>query len=475
MPPDALYGDPDRAERIARDGVAALSRSFGGDLMRPGDAGFEETAAVWNGTVEKRPALIARCTSADDVAAAVRFAADNGVLVAVRGGGHNVAGTATCDGGLVIDLSRMNEVAVDPEARLARAGGGATWADIDAATQPHGLAAPGGLVSKTGIAGLTLSGGIGWLRRKHGLSCDNLASVEIVTADGTVLTASGDENAELFWGVRGGGGNFGVVTRFDYHLHPVGPEVMFCFVLYPLEDGRPVLKGWRDFCESAPDDVSSIALCGTVPGEEPFPAEIHGRRFVALATLYAGSVEDGERVLQPLRELGVPLCDFSGPAPYVEVQTNFDGDYPDGLRYYWKSLYLEHFDDAAIDTVLTLAKERPSPLSTVDIWQLGGAMGRVASHATAFGDRSAPWLLGVESNWEDPQADKRNRTWTREACARMERFSNGLSYLNFEPDINVGQQGDNAHQTRLAALKRHYDPANLFRLNHNIVPSAFQD
>lgn len=471
MPMSVLKSGPDSAERIARDGMAALSRGFGGDLLRRGDPGFEEAAAIWNGTVDKKPALIARCPSAHDVAAAVRFAADNNVLIAVKGGGHNVAGTATCDGGLMIDLSRMNDVTVDPQARLASAGGGATWADVDAATQAHGLAAPGGLVSKTGIAGLTLGGGLGWLRRKHGLSCDNLASVEIVTADGEIRIASESENAGLFWGVRGGGGNFGVVTRFDYRIHPLGPEAMFCFVLYPLEDGRSVLRQWRDFCASAPDEICSIVLCGTTPGEEPFPEEIHGRPFVALATLYAGSVEEGERVLQPLRELGTPLADFSGPAPYVEVQSNFDGDYPDGLRYYWKSLYMERFDDAAIDMVLKLTKERPSPLSTVDVWQLGGAMGRVASDATAFGERSAPWLLGVESNWEDPQADERIKAWTREACARMEPFSNGVSYLNFEPDTDTGPQGGDAQRRRLAELKLRYDPANLFRLNHNIVPA----
>ena len=466
------FNNNDRlATRIGRNGVAALSPNFGGELLRPGDAGFDEAATVWNGAVEKKqPALIARCTSARDVAAAVRFAADNDVLIAVKGGGHNVAGTATCDGGLMIDLSRMNSVTVDPEVRLVRAGGGATWAGVDAATQSHGLAAPGGLVSKTGIAGLTLGGGLGWLRRKHGLSSDNLASVEIVTADGAVRTASEAENPDLFWGVRGGGGNFGVVTRFDYNIHPIGPEVMFCFVLYPFEDGRLVLAKWWDFCECAPDDACSIALCGTVPDEEPFPAEIHGRQFVALATLYAGAAEEGERVLQPLRALGTPLCDFSGPVPYVEVQTNFDNDYPDGRRYYWKSLYLERFDAAAIELLLKLAEERPSPLSTVEVWQLGGAMGRIPAAATAFGDRSAPWLFAVGSNWDDPRADDRNRIWTRQACSSMEHFSNGVSYLNFEPDTDVGPQGGNVHRRRLAEVKRRYDPANLFRLNHNIAP-----
>jgi hypothetical protein len=458
---------------IGRDGVAALSIEFAGELLRPGDSGFDVAASIWNGAVEGRPALIARCRSRDDVAAVVRFAACNDVLVAVKGGGHNVAGFATCDGGIVIDLSLMDEVTVDPEARLARVGGGATWARVDAATQPHGLAAPGGLVSKTGVAGLTLGGGLSWLRRKYGLSCDNLVSVEIVTADGEIRTASETENPDLLWGVRGGGGNFGIVTRFDYRIHPVGPEVMFCFVLYPLEDGRSILRGWREFCGRAPDEASSIVLCGTVPDEPPFPDDVHGRQFVALATVHAGPVEEGQRILQPLHDLGEPLCDLSGPAPYIDVQSAFDGDYPDGRRYYWKSLYLESLDDDAIDIVLDLAEERPSSLSTVDIWQLGGAMGRVAPGATAFGDRSAPWLLGIESNWKDPRADEVNKSWTRQACTRMQPFSNGASYLNFEPDTRVEPVAESIHRHRLADLKRRYDPANLFRLNHNIDPHEF--
>ncbi|WP_265519639.1 FAD-binding oxidoreductase [Nitratireductor luteus] len=450
--------------------MAALSRHFEGELLRPGDHGFDEAASIWNGAVECRPALVARCASSDDVSAAVRFAAKNDVLVAVKGGGHNVAGSATCNGGMVIDLSPMNDVRVDPAARRARAGGGATWADVDRATQPFGLAAPGGLVSRTGIAGLTLGGGLGWLRRKWGLSCDNLASVEIVTADGSVVTASGKQNKDLFWAVRGGGGNFGVVTEFEYVLHPVGPEIMFCFVLYPAADGRQVLRGWRGFCDTAPDEVSSIVLCGTVPAEESFPEDIHGHQFVAIAALHCGTVEEGHPMLQPLRELANPLCDFSGPAPYVEVQSMFDQDYPDGLRYYWKSLFLDRFDDEAIDVLLELAAERPSPLSTVDIWQLGGAMASVGPKETAFGSRGSPYLLGAESNWEDRQEDEANRNWARDACDRMAKFASGASYSNFEPDIEASGCFDQAHLQRLAELKRRYDHGNLFRLNHNIQP-----
>ncbi|MFC4352931.1 FAD-binding oxidoreductase [Fodinicurvata halophila] len=452
------------------DSVArALASGFGGDVLHRGDAGFAEVAPVWNGMIEHTPTLIARCSSAQDVSRAVRFAADNNLYPAVRGGAHNIAGTATCRDGLVIDLSPMREVTVDPQQGRAWAGGGATWADLDRATQPHGLAAPGGLVSKTGIAGLTLGGGLGWLRRKHGLSCDNLVAAEVVTADGQIFTASEKENSDLLWGLRGGGGNFGVVTKFEYALHPVGPEVMFSFTLYPLESGRQVLQGWHEFCQAAPDEVTSIVLCGTVPEEEPFPPDIHRRQFVALATMYAGPVEDGRRILSPLQALGEPLCDFSSPAPYLEIQSNFDGDYPDGRRYYWKSLYLKQFDETVIDQVLQLAAERPSSLSTVDVWQLGGTMGRIPADATAFGDRGAPYLLGVESNWDDPAEDTRNRDWTRAACARMERFSNGNSYLNFEPD-SVPVEQDSAREQRLCRLKRLYDPDNLFRQNHNIRP-----
>ncbi|MDN5926207.1 MAG: FAD-binding oxidoreductase [Hyphomicrobiales bacterium] len=455
---------------IADNGISVLSPGFTGELLRPGDDGFDDAAAIWNGSIVSEPALIARCRSAQDVVASVRFAADNRVPVAVRGGGHNVAGTATCDDGLVIDLTHMNEIVVDPAARLVRAGGGATWADVDAATQLHRLAVPGGLVSRTGIAGLTLGGGLGWLRRKHGLSCDNLVSVEIVTADGKIRTASDVENQDLFWAVRGGGGNFGVVTQFTYRAHPMGPTVAFCFVFYPLEIGRSVLKGWRTFCNGAADEACSIALCGTVPHEEPFPQSTRGRQFVAIAAVHCGPVEEGQRALEPLRHLGTPLCDLSAPMPYVDVQSAFDADYPNGRRYYWKSLFLERLDDAAVEVVLQLAAQRPSSLSTVDIWQLGGAMSRVAPEATAFGNRNAPWLLGIESNWIDQQFDDCNKNWAGDACARMESFSNGASYVNFEPDTDVGPQARDAHRLRLAKLKRCYDPENLFRLNHNIAP-----
>lgn len=458
---------PRRAEWVGRQCVTALAPDFGGEMLRPRDDGFEAAARLWNGTIKSRPALILRPRTAQDVAAAVRTASQINVPVAVRGGGHNVAGLATCDEGVVIDLTAMNWVASDPGRRRVRAGGGATWGDVDRSTQRDGLAVPGGLVSKTGVAGLTLGGGLGWMRRKFGLSCDSLISVEIVTADGEVRRASEIENPDLFWALCGGGGNFGVVTEFEFRLHPIGPEVMFALVFYPIEDGREVLKSWREFCASCPDDVSSLALCGTVPTGDPFPPATGGRAYVAIGAVHSGSPQEGKAVLQPLRELGAPLCDLSAVTPYVDVQTAFDEDYPDGRRYYWKSLYLNGFDDEAIELVLDLTASRPSPLTTVDVWQLGGAMTRIAPDATAFGNRGAPFLLGVESNWVDPDNDEENRVWTREACSKMARFSTGLSYLNFEPEpVSISRVGNS--RSKLGALKQRYDPRNLFRFNHRI-------
>ena len=457
---------------LAGETLEAFRCQLHGELLTPVSAGYDEARAVWNGMINRHPALIVRCAHVDDVIHAVNFAREQRLLTAVRGGGHNVTGNAVCDGGLVIDLSPMKDIHVDPAARTARAGGGVTWGELDRQTQVHGLATPGGVVSTTGIAGLTLGGGLGWLRRKYGLSCDNLLSVELVTADGRLLTASATENPELFWAVRGGGGNFGVVTSFEYRLHPVGSELMFCFVLYPAAIAREVLRAYRAFAASAPDEISSFAILGTVPAAPDFPEAIHGEPYLLLAACHAGSVDEGQRALQPLRELGTPLVDLSGPTAYTEIQSVLDGDYPAGeLNYYWKSLYLRDLDDAAIDRLMELAAARPSPLSTVDIWQLGGAMGRVAPGDTAVGGREAPFLLGVEANWEDPGENAANIAWTRRVCAEMVGFSSGESYLNFqEPGDEFVRSAHRAHYQRLAELKKRHDPDNLFRLNPNIQP-----
>jgi FAD/FMN-containing dehydrogenase len=465
------------AEAALQDSVVEeFGARLRGELLRPGDAGYEEARKVWNGMIDRRPALIARASSVADVINSVNFARENDLLVAVRGGGHNVAGTGTVDGGLLIDLSRMKGIKIDPERRTAHVEPGVTIGELDRKTQAFGLAAPMGVVSETGISGLTLGGGLGWLRRKHGLSSDNLISVDVVTADGRFLSASESENPELFWGIRGGGGNFGVVTCFEYRLHPVGPEVMFDFVFYPGDRTREVLRFMNEYMAQAPDEVSPLAFLGRVPHDETFPHQWHGEQFVAIAAMYAGEVEEGERVLGPLRELGEPIADFSGPMPYVEAQKILDEDYPDGGRYYWKSQNVNGLGNEEIERLIVHAEAAPSHHSTIDVWYQGGVMSRIEAGGTAFGDRGAPILLGIEANWEEPQDDEANVAWARNCVSDMRRFSDGGIYLNFPGLMEEGQSlmrdayGENYE--RLVALKDEHDPANLFRLNQNIEPTA---
>jgi FAD/FMN-containing dehydrogenase len=456
--------------------VEGLESGLRGGLIRPEDEGYEEARKLWNGMIDRRPALIVRAADEADVVAAVNFAREHAVLAAVRGGGHNVAGTASADGGLVIDLSAMKDIRVDPERRTVRAGAGVTIGELDAETQKYGMATPMGVVSETGIAGLTLNGGIGHLRRKHGLSSDNLVSADLVTADGRLVTASESENEDLFWGIRGGGGNFGVVTTFEYRLHPVGPEVMFAFVLYPGDRAKEVLRFGEEYVGQAPDEVSPVGVLGRVPHDEMFPEEWHGEQYVLFLAMYAGPVEEGEKVLAPLRELGDPIADFSGPMPYTEAQKLLDEDYPDGMRYYWKSVNVASLGDEAIEQLMAYAEAAPSHHSTIDVWYQGGAMGRVGAGETAFGDRSAPILLGIEGNWEESQDDEANVAWARKTVAGMRRFSDGGIYLNFPGFLEEGQEmmkdayGEN--YGRLVALKDEYDPENLYRMNQNVKPTT---
>lgn len=451
--------------------------SFRGDVIMPQDANYDKVRQIWNGLHDKRPALIARCSGLADVIAAVNFARSNRLLVAVRGGGHNVGGTASCDGGIMIDLSLMRAVYVDPKARTVRAQGGATWGEVDRETQVFGMATPGGVVSTTGIAGLTLGGGMGWLRRKHGMSIDNLLSVEVVTADGQVVTASETENADLFWGIRGGGGNFGIVTSFDYRLHPVGPMVMFCVVWYPAEDARKILPAWREFMESAPEELSSSAYFWSVPAAPDFPTELHNRRTVILGAVYSGSAEEGERIVQPLRELGTPLLDLSGRVPWTSVQSAFDPFFPTGRRYYYfKSRYLSNFSDETIEALIPNAINPPAPSILIVIWHQGGAMSRVDADATAFMGRRAPFLFSVDAIWDDRAASDMVIAYSRRFLEEMEPYSPGGLYVNF---AGLGEEGESlvravygTHYDRLVALKNQYDPTNLFRLNQNIKPTA---
>ncbi len=458
--------------------VRELRTQFAGQIILPGDMEYYAARQVWNGMIDRYPALVVRPINTADVITAVNFARENHLPLAVRGGGHNVAGHGTCDDGIVIDLSAMRRIEVNTAARTARAEGGVTWGELDAATQVYGLATPGGVFSKTGIAGLTLGGGFGWLRNKYGLSCDNLLSAEVVTADGRLIHASKTENSDLLWGLRGGGGNFGIVTTFEYQLHPVGPEVMFAFTFYDTEDEatmKQALRFYRDFCEVAPDDVSTIAALGRIPAEPAlFPEAIHGRYFVLLGGLYAGNPAEGQEALQPLMDFGVPLVSASGVKPYIEAQQAFDADYPDGHRYYWKSLNLQRLNEDAIDRIVKHARRQVSWHSTTDLWHIGGAVARVSASQSAFHGRQAAFLLNPEANWEHPDDDAANIAWVRDFIEDMQLFSDGSRYLNFAGFQEEGEEMMRkafGHQyIRLMVLKAKYDPDNLFSLNQNIRP-----
>jgi len=465
------------ASQINGEVLEAFKASLRGDLITPSDEGYDETRLIWNGMHDKRPALIARCTGVADVIDAVNFARTNNLLVAVRGGGHNVSGSGSCDGGIMIDLSLMKAVHVDPNKKTARVQGGATLGDMDRETQVFGLAAPGGNVSTTGVAGLTLGGGLGHLRRKFGLTIDNLKSVDIVTADGKFLTASENENSELFWGIRGGGGNFGVVTSFEFRLHPVGPMVTLCAPWYPVDNAKEMLAKWTKFMDDAPEEFSGLALFWTIPAAPDIPEEHHGKRAIVFAGVHCGSLEEGERVIQPLRELGTPIVDMSGPIPYVVAQAAFDPFFPKGERqYYFKSQYLKNLDDDTIDALLPLAINPPAPFVLIAIWHYGGAMQRVDNAKTAFMGREAPFMFSVDAVWDDPAQNDEVIAYSRRYLAEMEPYSTGGMYVNF---AGLGEEGEDlvksaygANYDRLVALKNKYDPTNLFRLNQNIKPTV---
>jgi FAD/FMN-containing dehydrogenase len=461
---------------MATRAISTLASSFSGALLTPGDAGYDEARQVWNGAIDRHPALIARCATVADVVAALRHARELGLRVAVRGGGHGVAGLAVCDDGLVIDLSPMRGIAVDPAARTARAQAGVLWGEMDAATQEHGLATVGGIVTHTGIAGLTLGGGIGWLMRRCGATVDNLLGAEVVTADGDVVQAGAEEHPELFWGLRGGGGNFGIVTSFEYRVHAVGPTVLAGPIFHALEDGPEVLRFYRDYIAEAPDELTTIVMLRHAPALPFMPAELHGRPVVMVTACYAGAVERGEHVLAPLRRFGRPLVDAVGPRPYVELQSLFNAGVPHGWHYYWKSWELPPLQDAAIDTLVEQAHGITSPRSYVIVFQLGGALARVGEHDTAFGQRDAAHDVNINAVWlpDDPARDEHVR-WARECYAALEPFATGRTYVNFLAD--EGQQRVRAaygeeRYARLVALKRAHDPDNVFRLNQNIDPGG---
>ncbi len=470
----------ERSEAMANI-TGAVERRFAssleGELLAPENAAYEEARKLWNGMIDKRPAYIARCLKVGDVMASVNFARINNLEISVRGGGHNVAGLASVDGGLMIDLSLMKGIDLDPQQGTVWADGGVTIGELDAATQEHGLAVPLGVVTATGIAGLTLGGGFGWMRNKYGLSCDNLLAAEVVTADGNVVIASQEENPDLLWGLRGGGGNFGIVTRFKFKAHPIGPQVFFTFVLHDGDYMAEALKFYRQYCAEAPDEVSTLAAAGIFPpGAEMFPEELHGRHFLAFVGMYAGVVEDGMNALEPLRSFRAPLLDLSGEMPYLDAQQAYDEDYPDGIRYYWKSLNLLELSDEAIERFVEHARQQPSPYSTTDLWHVGGAVKRFGPDHSAYYGRHAAFLLNPEANWHNPKDDEVNIRWARNFVAAMGEFSDGSRYMNFagfqEEGDEMMREAFGENYRRLAALKAKYDPHNLFRLNQNIKPAT---
>ena len=459
----------------AIDPEVVLAEHLNGDVIAPSHPDYETARRVWNGMIDRRPAAIARCADAEDVATAVRFACERDLPLAVRGGGHNVAGTAVCDDGLVIDLSRMRRVRVDDSGRTVHVQGGATWGDVDRVTAPLGLATTGGVVSETGVAGLALSGGVSHQRRRDGMTIDNLISAEVVLADGSRVRASADEHADLHWALRGGGGNFGVVTSFELRLHELGPEVFALHVAYPIEDSRRVLTGWRDAVADAPDELSTAGLIWSLPIVDELPEQLHGLPYVGVAGMWAGDPAEGERATQRLRELATPLVDMSGRMDYVDFQRSLDPFYPAGWRYYWKALYLDRLSDAAIDTTVGWSERRPSNDTLVIIRHCGGAISRVGAEETAFGDRSSEWMLSLDSTWHEPTDDETNVDYTRAFWDAAVPFSNGQTYFNFPGLLEEGdaavRASYGANHARLARIKATYDPDNRFRLNQNIKPA----
>ncbi|MDP9982414.1 hypothetical protein J2W14_001802 [Pseudarthrobacter oxydans] len=456
------------------DGVAVdeLQTSFRGDLVRPGDAGYDEHRKIWNGSIDRRPALIARCTGVADVQAAIRFARSQDLLAAVRGGGHSFPGLSVCDDGMVIDLAPMKGVQVDPETRIARVQAGVLLGELDLETQAFGLAVPSGIVTHTGVAGLTLGGGIGWVMRKYGLSIDQLRSVEVVTADGDLVRASENENADLFWGVRGGGGNFGIVTGFEFRLNPVGPDVMAGPVFWAMEDAPEVLRFYRDWIADCPDELMTIAVQRRAPALPIVPPDLVGKLVIGVTACYAGPVEDGERALRPLKEFGSPVLDFCRPKPFLEHQKTFDPSFPHGWHYYVRSCDVAALSDEVIDIVVEHGRRITSPVTSIALWQMGGAVGRIDDEATAFNGRNAGFTFNINGNSKTAEGFDAERRWARDYWTALAPHHTSV-YVNFlmeEGEGRVRQAYGAAKYEKLKTLKRKYDPTNFFSLNQNIKP-----
>jgi len=454
-----------------------LGERFRGEVLAPGDPGYDEARTIWNADIDRRPRLIARCASAADVAAAIRLARESELPLSVRGGGHGVGGHAVVDDGLMIDLSPLKTIEVEPQRRTVFAGAGVVLGELDEACQAHGFAVPAGVVTHTGIAGLTLGGGIGWLMRKHGATVDNLVSAEVVTADGEVIRASENEEPELFWGLRGGGGNFGVVTSFEYRLHPVGPTVLAGPIGYALDDAREVLRGYREIVADAPDELTTILNLRRVPTLPLYPEDLHGRPVVNVTACYTGDLGRGEEAVRPLRELGAPIYDLLAPTPFVELQRMFDAGVPWGWSYYWRSWELPALSDSVVDELVDATSQLPTPGSYAIVFQLGGAVARVPEDATAYPQRQAAFNVNINGVWLPGEDREPPVRWVRELYDALEPDAYGRAYVNFmgdESQDRVRAAYGPQKYARLAELKGRFDPDNVFRLNQNIHPPSRQ-
>jgi len=459
---------------VPENAIDTLGKALRGKLLLPGADGYDAARTIWNAMIDRKPAAIVACADADDVSRSVTFASEHGLQLAVRSGGHNIAGSAVCDGGLMVSLAGMKAITVDPAARRARVGPGNTLGDVDTATQEHGLAVPLGINSTTGVAGLTLGGGFGWISRKHGLTIDSLLSAEVVTASGDKVRVSAKEHPDLFWAIRGGGGNFGVVTEFEFALHPIGPDVLAGLIVYPLSDARDVLRYYRDFCRTAPDEVSVYVVLRKAPPLPFLPEDVHGTEVLVLATLCVGDMTAAEQSLAPLRKFRKPIADVVSPHPYAGFQTAFDPLLTPGARNYWKSHNLGDLSDELLDTVLAAARTLPDPQCEILFAQMGGAINRVPGDATAYPQRDTAFILNIHGRWANAADDKRCIAWCRNLFDAASKFGTGGAYVNFMTADEAArvQTTYGKNYERLATAKQQYDPTNLFRLNQNVRPAS---
>jgi FAD/FMN-containing dehydrogenase len=459
---------------ITEDTIQALKGNMRGPVIAPGDPEYDEARSIWNAMVDKRPGAIARCTVVADIMHAVQVAKDQSLLVSVRSGGHNIAGSALCDDGLTIDLSGMKSVRIDPDARLAYVEPGATLGDFDHEAQAFGLATSLGINSTTGVAGLTLGGGFGWLTRKHGLTVDNLVAAEMVTADGQRVRVSAEENPDLFWAIRGGGGNFGIVTQFVFRLHPVGPQVLSGLIVYPFEQAKSVLTQYREYVETIPDDLCVWAVLRKAPPLPFLPEAVHGQEVVVFAFMHSGDLAEGERLIEPVRHFGEAYGEHIGPNPYTGWQQGFDPLLTPGARNYWKSHNFAELSDGAIDTVIEYAGKLPSHQCEIFIALLGGQANRVAEDATAYAHRNVKFVMNVHGRWDESAQDEECVSWSRDFFEAARPFAMGGVYVNFMTEEETDRIGAayGPNYERLARIKQKYDPDNLFHLNQNIRPAA---